>query len=440
MYLDSFSKKFGENRKIGETFWNAVVDLAFPTQTSRMPMLRTAFIATNLVSPKVVDGVSRLIVKTDVQALTQSKRLLQVSAAEEILAEAWARLAAAVPTIDQTMCYAIFGRLSSRVVLFLARKQKDGPDNVLYTGLAEINIKFNDEFATAASGSSGASAMSGSSTTHKSDSVRTESKISLEDMSDPKFIANQAGFKVNELYTDKQSGKVFVMEAMADRSVTFREKHLAPREPEVKHVSYDDLKKTFMVFKGKLPVKIQGVPANIRPATHALFRKDRQRAALFNALLELSLEHQEGEELVEFYLSPSEVRARGAIKKGALKLVPMTELSRIHIITAKVANSNAVIAMTAEGDHHEFNLTAPMRPPKEDEKEWKPEHVFAAFWWVQKSTDESEVNMKLTKVRSSEFSVPLLENTKALKAFDKLVMAAPEETTAPASAAKKRRR
>ena len=65
------------NLKLGEVFWESVTHTNFPSGTSKFPYIRSAFVATNLVAPpsKVVDGVSRLIVKTDIQSLARKDNL-----------------------------------------------------------------------------------------------------------------------------------------------------------------------------------------------------------------------------------------------------------------------------------------------------------------------------------------------------------------------------
>jgi hypothetical protein len=69
-YLDAFAKAYGENRKIGQEFFTAVTQCNFSTSPLNLfPHVRTGVLAANLVSPKVIDGIARLLVKSDVSAL-----------------------------------------------------------------------------------------------------------------------------------------------------------------------------------------------------------------------------------------------------------------------------------------------------------------------------------------------------------------------------------
>ena len=57
VYLAHFARQFSANLVIGQQFFTSVVQVQFPTQTSRYPSVRASLIAANLVSPKVVDGL-----------------------------------------------------------------------------------------------------------------------------------------------------------------------------------------------------------------------------------------------------------------------------------------------------------------------------------------------------------------------------------------------
>ena len=67
-FLDAVAKSFQCHAILGETFWTAVTDADFPTQ-SKNPLLRNALILTNLTSAKFQDGIARLLINKDVQKL-----------------------------------------------------------------------------------------------------------------------------------------------------------------------------------------------------------------------------------------------------------------------------------------------------------------------------------------------------------------------------------
>ena len=80
-YLDKFAKRYGENKRLGEDFIKGVTETVF-SASRRCPHLRTAFLAANLVSPKVVDGVAKLLAKSDIEKLRSKEHASQVDAVE----------------------------------------------------------------------------------------------------------------------------------------------------------------------------------------------------------------------------------------------------------------------------------------------------------------------------------------------------------------------
>ena len=83
--LDKFAKRQAANAKLGEEFWTAVVDVNFG-ETTPCPRIRSAMLACNMTSPKVQDGISKLLVKSDIGALTTQKKLPLVLEFEKSLA------------------------------------------------------------------------------------------------------------------------------------------------------------------------------------------------------------------------------------------------------------------------------------------------------------------------------------------------------------------
>ena len=87
--LDTFSKKHGENRRLGEEFLAAVVSsFKYPDPSINLPRVVDMLLTTNMVAPKVVDGVARCITKTDVTALSIQKKLPLLQEVEGHLGEA----------------------------------------------------------------------------------------------------------------------------------------------------------------------------------------------------------------------------------------------------------------------------------------------------------------------------------------------------------------
>lgn len=124
-YLDDFAKQFGENRRLGQEFMTAVTETTFAA-TRLHPFLRVALVAANLVSPKVVDGIAKLLVKTDVERLRSKDLASSIDEVEGAMAAAWAALQTAIMDkyIERESAYQLFGRLQTRFVLKMVGKAR----------------------------------------------------------------------------------------------------------------------------------------------------------------------------------------------------------------------------------------------------------------------------------------------------------------------------
>ena len=142
----------------------------------------------------MIDGHARLLVKTDVAALGRKDKILEVSATEATLSESWASLHALVKSckIAQSDLVRIYGRLSSRLVLLLTKKQKDGMDKTTYRDIAQIKAAFMSEVLKA-SGEACADAHP-----EKTEVVISPkaAALTLDDMSDPCKIARRNGYRM----------------------------------------------------------------------------------------------------------------------------------------------------------------------------------------------------------------------------------------------------
>ena len=176
-YLYEFSRAYGGNKKIGEVFFRALTDITFQSATSKFPFIRSACLAANLIAPKskVIDGVARLLTKTDLIMLSNKKKILQVTAGEELLAEVWKQLNES--DIESTARNNMFGRLSSRIILFLLNKQKDGVEDCNYKKLVDIKASFTAEFQAG-----------GHIASKKTPVQRVAEPASFDDVSDPKWL------------------------------------------------------------------------------------------------------------------------------------------------------------------------------------------------------------------------------------------------------------
>ena len=74
--LDAFAKKHSMNLKLGQEFWTAVVETEF-SESNALPRIRNALLIAQLTSPKHVDGVAKMLTKSDVSGLVRDRKKVQ---------------------------------------------------------------------------------------------------------------------------------------------------------------------------------------------------------------------------------------------------------------------------------------------------------------------------------------------------------------------------
>ena len=214
-YLEAFAKVYGRNRVIGQTFFEAVTSLQFQTKSTKFPFLRSACIVANLISPKVGDGgLAKLLKKSDIQALTKKDRLLEAIATETMLSEVWKalQLHSETKALSVETCNDLFGRLSSRLILFMCKKQKEGPEQSSYKSATEIKQQYNKEVDAALLGTS----VSCSTEDTGAQDVQERAKpTTIDEASDPVFIAAENGFVQGRYYVEKGDGQQTVFQLTA---------------------------------------------------------------------------------------------------------------------------------------------------------------------------------------------------------------------------------
>ena len=344
LYLDSFAREVGANKTLGQGYFEAVVNTHFQSATNKCPFIRTAFLATNMACPqaKIIDGVARLVKKTDIQSLSSKKQMTNVLAAESLLDDAWTLLKTGVQnnTISDTQSYSIFGRLSSRVVLMLIKKEKDGLERKQYKTFAAIKDQFTKELLTATGGQltghveyRGFTHGAAPSSSQEKD---VEAPVGMAAMSDPVFIAKEQGFEVGKTYKIANENSYFRLESFTE-SVNFKQIEASPEATLRKvQVSFQELKKVCTLYKGKLQSMIDKDYSQHMCANNSGIQRDVLRCQLFTLLVNESYNRQYEVTNLTFFQNPSEVRVKAEIKKGALMLFPFTVLAKISVNSANL--------------------------------------------------------------------------------------------------------
>ena len=144
-----------------------------------------------------------------------------MTTAETILCECWSKLETAVNaelmTTDDMV--RLFGRLSTRIVLFLTKKQKDGLETTTYPDLKAIKEAFTLQFNDKVKGDGCAMELQEAVVPDPKD----DPAVDMDQQSDPCYLARQNGFVEGKFFLfKKEDGKkeAMLLESMDGSGVT----------------------------------------------------------------------------------------------------------------------------------------------------------------------------------------------------------------------------
>ncbi len=140
-FVAYMSKQYGDNPFLGEEFMNTVVDSQWSKTTLR-PFVKVALTLTNCTATKLVDGVAKLITKTDIPSLKAKKFEHGLNEIESSLGFPWATLKE-MPALDHYGKFKLFSNYCIRYSLLITNKQKQGGEGKGHS-MEEIKAQGND--------------------------------------------------------------------------------------------------------------------------------------------------------------------------------------------------------------------------------------------------------------------------------------------------------
>ncbi len=436
-FLDRFSKKFGENKVLGQEFVTAVVDLKM-TATEPLVFVKVACCATNLISEKVVDGVSKLLVKADIQKLGGSSIKKVVSELEQLLKQGWdiGESLLHEGVITQEGVDIIVGKFFVRSILLLTHKEGMGPEKKKYVDMNKIQCAFikavKAETDNPDVNVGEWSNIEVDETPNKDDVQKTrkdDGLLSAADLADPRRVFANSGFKVHMNVKEKgcnEDDVYMILDIDADGKITLK-KHTLTNEVEFPSVT-TTLQKFldgWRPFTGRMPM-ILGIDPP-KASDHQNILTDVVRVRAFQAVLA----HESGVDSrnIKYLWYPSGLMASAAIAKGALKLAPLAVMNGVHVADKKktvIANGSVVVDV----GRNKCVFHSPPKVKSEDidvnynANELEGKYMWVPFWWVESTSDEAKVNMKLCSLKGSgEFSditFPVLQNSKTVMKNERL--------------------
>lgn len=145
VFLQAVQKLFNSSLKLGEEFMTALAQAEFKSKDSTYPMVRAALIAANLSSPKVQDGIAKLLVKSDIDKAKSPSQRAVLDLTEKLLRLAFDTMHRADPAFEDKNNVKHLAKLFIRSALFVVKKEGKGRESKVYGSLDAIHEKFEEE-------------------------------------------------------------------------------------------------------------------------------------------------------------------------------------------------------------------------------------------------------------------------------------------------------
>ena len=419
-FMDRFAKQFGENKALGEEFVTAIADFEF-SKTEKIIHMRVSMIVTNLVAEKVVDGIARLLVKSDVDKLKSKALVEQTSANESRIRTAWTIGMNAVNSgmIGEDAFDGIIGQFMVRSILTFLGKQKMGPEKREFKDLDEVRVEFIKAIFKASGGKDVDIGewvdvdVSGGGDTEPvedpNDSLGGSDRFrSADEQNDPRAIFEENGFKIGCYVREKgvESKDIYIVQHVGeDGEIKLQLYNMYQSSDLVVKLIIAKFIAGWTRYNGKVP---QVLPSP-RPAYEMQdMINDSLRSKAFAALM--GHESSAEERPLKYVINPSGVVATGNIQKNSMKLAPFTVIANLN---AERRPNSVVINV---GKSNVF-ATPLAKPGKIDDK---VKYIIVPYWWVEDTHDADQANMRLVAVKVDDITIPVLQNTRVIAERERL--------------------
>ena len=396
--MDNVAKTFKCSHVcLGPTFWQAISTAVFHDKTNLHVLTRNALCMVNLTSNIQQDGIAKLITKSDICSLTSKLSVERAANAEKTLKDGMQIVEAVVrgTSLTKDDFVQCLGKLFVRIGLWCTKNMKKGPEGKEMS-LDKIQGLFSQDVSEVAGGRQlqfegwpagpehGDDVAPGFSPTQN---AIVQCSASLEDHSNPVWVAKHNGFEVGALVVQKElefnAVNCFkIVDITAERAVKLKQACSFTGSPLEASIPLEELITKWTSSKATLPQKLP-----VSEARTGLFI-DLMKAKLFEAICAVDSGRYNN---LEFWKNPWQVRTgSSAIQAGALVLAPVVPLMQITTKSSATA----------------FKIGSPLV----DEE---PLDFFAV------------PNMEITVKEANGRSIPILENTVDLPPFTQLVRYVP---------------
>ena len=419
---------------LGPTFWQAISTAVFHDKTNMHVLTRNALCMVNLTSNIQQDGIAKLITQTDISRLTSKLSVERAANAEKTLKDGMQIVEALVrgTSLTDDDFVQCIGKLFVRIGLWCTNNMKKGPEGKEMS-LDKIKVLFSQDVSAVAGGRQlqfegwpehGDDVAPGFSPT---DIAIVKCSASLEDHSNPVWIAKHNGFEVGALVVQRElefnAANCFnIVDITAERAVKLKQACSFTGSPLEASIPLEELITKWSSSKATMPQKLPVSQARTGLCI------DMMKAKLLEAICAVDSMTQLAQSL-EFWKNPWQVRTgSAAIQAGALVLAPVVPL--MQITTKSSGTAFKIGSFEVDGEPLDFFAVPSAKTPFGDDTIHKlvedgKQPLLAAFWWVAEKPNKKEANMEITVKEAKGKSIPILQNTVELPPFTQLVRYVP---------------
>ena len=378
------------------------------------PMIRVALLATNLTCDKIVDGIGRLLLKSDVEKLKSKKLQPMVCEAEELLLGRWKDLEKDTK-LNQTQKFKIFGKACLRTCLFLVGKQKQGREERVFASLDETRLECIKEMANT---STAGPSMPASSCTPKASSI-----VQLHEAKNAMYVAGQKiELKVGNHYTHKDfEDRVWTCFEVGSNHLGLKYQDMLSGTVCKIQVKDIEIAESLKATKQKPPTLLDAkhVPALL---PQIVGDEEYEKCSIFKLIIDFNKSLGKLPLELLYQENPSRhVFTKKGFEVKQLLLVPGVD--KVSQISDKQSKGSCEVKV---GEKKYYLL-----PPKQykfDEKSKAYTGMVSPFWLLFNSKPSNELgNMILSFTTYKTLKIQVIYNSYEVFTHDQLCMEVPEE-------------
>ena len=285
----------------------------------------------------------------------------------------------------------------------MRNKGKDSLEAVQYKSVTGIKDKHTTELNAAL----------GVEKEHVAEVVE-DAPATLVDASDPRWVAQQEGFELGKCYKAKHETHIYKLVSFESAHVKFERQQLnidamspSERAHLMQTVQYHQLLDAFdkKECKNKMPELCpKSMVDDLFYVDHPIYVANTHRASIYLALLRIA--EQKSMHAYFDLIMPHGVQTNDDMSKGALRLYPVTDLTKINLTSMTSSH-------TVTGHGQSLCLDAPRKPSSIDDRSSKKHGtVCVGFWWVKEVAVEAEANMHMAIEKVDGYAIPVMVNRK----------------------------